>query len=224
LVSQEELVIASPAIANRQPHLLKALDGPGSAEAAWAPVPFPLVLVLCASPSPVALSFHVVVDAHGQQVAPKEALGAMVSKANALHAGADVHYELGAAEALPKDAPLDVMTARERDALSALLPASDGRLHVFIVRRLANKDLKGGWLAGVHWHAKGRHYLIISAADSGPETLAHEMGHVFGLSHSRDKGNLMSQAPERDDTHLSPAQLQQIRRGIEKMRARGELK
>jgi hypothetical protein len=99
-----------------------------------------------------------------------------------------------------------------------------GARQVVLVRRLANKDKKGGWLAGVHWHAQGRHYLILSAQDSGPETLAHELVHVFGLGHSKVKGNLMAQAPEREDILLTPAQLEQIRRAVEKLKAKGELK
>jgi hypothetical protein len=47
---------------------------------------------------------------------------------------------------------------------------------------------------GVHWQPQTtprRHYVIV-ATSALPSTLAHELGHFFGLPHTAVKNNLMS--------------------------------
>jgi hypothetical protein len=70
-------------------------------------------------------------------------------------------------------------------------------IHVFVVARLDDIDIAGDEIRGVTWHANGTTYIILSAI--APErTLAHELGHFFGLPHSAYPISIMNKTP-RDD-------------------------
>ncbi|APR87440.1 hypothetical protein A7982_12789 [Minicystis rosea] len=80
----------------------------------------------------------------------------------------------------------------DRDALAALLEPK--RINVFIVDSLRDVDDPRLHRMGVHWRNRQRlaqHYVIV-AASARPSTLAHELGHYFGLDHSSVKDNVMS--------------------------------
>lgn len=99
--------------------------------------------------------------------------------------------------------PTEVATVADRDALAQLAPA-DGTVHVFVVEKLANKDAEG-YINGVTWRYaggkrgwRGRRYIVIARDDALVDTLAHELGHMFGLAHTDEPTNLMM-APGRND-------------------------
>jgi hypothetical protein len=78
---------------------------------------------------------------------------------------------------------------------------------------------------GVHWR-KGTtpsHRYVIVTADALPTTLAHELGHAFGLGHSKVTNNLMSYDRDGDGIFLHPHQGTTIRAFARLAFASGEL-
>jgi hypothetical protein len=149
----------------------------------------------------VTLTVHVAADAAGTAVSDDAWIADEVATATARFTDADVTFSRadGAADGVPAE----VATVADRDALAQLAP-DDGTVHVFVVSRLANKDAEG-FINGVTWRyaggkrgLRGRRYIVIARADALVDTLAHELGHMFGLSHTDEPTNLMM-APGRND-------------------------
>lgn len=109
----------------------------------------------------------------------------------------------------------DIMTVADRHSLAARAP-TDGTVHVFVVDKLADKDRKGGFIWGVHWRyaggaraLRGRRYIIVSRW-SAIDTLAHELGHFFGLPHTTQKNTLMTSPGRIAGAKFTPRQLRII--------------
>ena len=68
-------------------------------------------------------------------------------------------------------------------------------IHVFVVGRLADVDEDGAIAYGVTWHTSDddRKYVIVSA-QALERTLAHELGHFFGLPHSSYAISIMNKS------------------------------
>jgi len=148
----------------------------------------------------ITLTVHVATTA-GQAVSDDSWIADEIATATARFTAADVTFSRadGAADGVPAE----VATVADRDALAALAP-DDGTVHVFVVDKLANKDAEG-YINGVTWRyaggkrtLRGRRYIVIARGDALVDTLAHELGHMFGLSHTDEPTNLMM-APGRDD-------------------------
>jgi hypothetical protein len=127
------------------------------------------------------LHLHVVADEHGK-IANQEWIDMELGAANRHFAPLDVRFQLARIDALPASA-LHVETSADRDAIA------EGRLagraiHVFVVGQLDDIEAEG-IAYGVNWHRPNdsRRYLIISV-QALERTLAHELGHFFGLPHS----------------------------------------
>ena len=126
-------------------------------------------------------------------------LAAQVREANRLFAPIGVGFRVGSVA--PVDAErTDVDTRLDRDLLGRD-EHSLGVIHVFVVRRLADVDVEGEVIRGVHWRDRAdtsRRWIILSSIASSM-VLAHETGHFFGLPHSSYRTSIMNKSP-----HMNP--------------------
>ncbi len=171
----------------------------------------------------VPVVFHVAVArtrGGPEQVVTPGRLDQIVERANQILTQAGIRLRRDRIKPMPIGRLLDVRGAWGRNALARVVgPAPPGAVEVFVVRTLG--DLKRGWvkLPGVQWYTYrgkgiGRRFVILSR-DGGIETLAHELGHYFGLMHHRSRRNLMRPGAARVDSRLTSTQIQHMRRRLE---------
>lgn len=169
------------------------------------------------------LVVHVAV-AQGADVVPEGFVAERVARANEIFAPYGVSFKVEATVALgAQHAALE--TRADRDALSAY--AQRGAIDCFVVRSLRDVDDPRELRRGVHWHSQtqqGRHYVIISSI-SGPNVLAHELGHYLGNpAHSEVAGNLMSYTAAEGLPVLDEKQQRRLGRTVRGYLKSGELK
>ena len=143
----------------------------------------------------IGIQLHVAADERGA-VATAEWIANQLAVANRHFERLDIGFELAGVDELPASA-VHIETRSDRDALADRL---GGRLiHVFVVGRLDDVDAEGAIAYGVTWHAHGddRKYVIVSNL-ALERTLAHELGHFFGLPHSTYAISIMNKS-DRDE-------------------------
>lgn len=139
------------------------------------------------------LQLHVVEGESGT-VASAAWIAAQVALANKHFSGSDIAFELAGVDAIGGHAS-HVVTRADRNAL-AKGRLGGGVIHVHLVGALDDVDVPGEPRNGVAWRLpKDTRKYIIIAATALPLTLAHELGHVFGLPHSTYPDSIMNKAP-----------------------------
>lgn len=148
-----------------------------------------------ASYAVVPLELFVVVE-RGEPVAESDWLDAQVAHANRLFAPAGLGFEVEEVHEIGGRFA-HVATRADRDELGSH-SRREGRIQVFVVRRLDDVDVEGNLLYGVHWRLRrdrSQTWVILSTRDEGSTVLAHELGHVFELGHSRYPESIMNKEP-----------------------------
>ncbi|CAN5911117.1 hypothetical protein BH11MYX2_BH11MYX2_06510 [soil metagenome] len=110
-------------------------------------------------------------------------IASQIATANKHFAALDVGFQVARVEDLEL-ASTHLATRAERDTV-ARKKLGKGTIDMFLVGQLDDIDDKGVLLNGVAWHLRddARKYVILSNT-AWERTLAHELGHVFGLPHS----------------------------------------
>ena len=110
---------------------------------------------------------------------------------------------------------LALETRADRDALAAELDPT--AVNIFFVDTLRDVDNPALYRMGVTWRkltALKKKYVVV-AANARPTTMAHELGHYFGLDHTSVKNNLMSYDRDGGTVFLDQKQGLTIRRHAE---------
>lgn len=165
--------------------------------------------------NPVKVQFHVATDAQ-MMIESKEAIEARINQTNKIYEPTRLRFELGEILPLPEGI-LELVTRENRNALAEKVPAPAGVIQVFIVRTAHDVDRINVWITGVHWSYAGRQkshatrrFIILSSSHSDFDTLAHELGHWFGLVHEKDLMNLMNGTGGRSHTLLTKVQIERL--------------
>ena len=143
------------------------------------------------------LQLHVGVDEDGP-VATPEFIASQVAVANKHFAAIDVAFQLAA---VVEHSTPEVLTRRERDTV-ARTRKGPPVIDVFLVAKLGDIDIKDAEINGVAWKVpKKTHKVIFVSAKAWDRTLAHELGHIFGLPHSTYDISIMNKT-KRDEPPL----------------------
>ncbi|MDB4960686.1 MAG: hypothetical protein JWP01_685 [Myxococcales bacterium] len=140
-----------------------------------------------------AVQLHVAQTADGL-VVPPAWIANQLAIANQHFAPLDVGFQIAGVQVAPPGTE-HVRTRAQRNALGS---AVTGRvIHVFVTAQLENVDQSTTPVFGVAWRVKQRKIIILSAK-SWDRTLAHELGHVFGLPHSTYPISIMNKTPREE--------------------------
>jgi Matrixin len=158
----------------------------------------PFLLAPPSCPTATASCFGVVLHVvlkDGAAIQTPEWVAAQFEHANLLFAPISVGFYLKEVAPLSSD-KAEIVTRSDRNALGKKR-FSRGVVHLFLVEKLADVDEVGKWLNGVHWRDQGnreRRWVIL-ASTAWALTLAHELGHFFGLPHSTYEESIMNKTP-----------------------------
>jgi hypothetical protein len=142
------------------------------------------------------IQFHIAATEHGLVVTP-DWLAKQEAGVARHFAALDVGFETIGIDALPAS-DVHIETRRDRDDLAA--DRLGGKvIHVFLVGQLDDVDQDNAIAYGVTWHTRkdDRKYIIVSNA-ALERTLAHELGHFFGLQHSTYAISIMNKSDRKE--------------------------
>ncbi|HLT34722.1 MAG TPA: matrixin family metalloprotease [Enhygromyxa sp.] len=145
----------------------------------------------------VGIHLHVVVGLDGPVQTPAWT-AEQLEHAHWLFEPADVGFQIVAVDSIGPELA-HIATREQRDAIGRSR-FSRGVVHVFLVARLDDVDVPGEQIRGVHWRQRSntdKRWIILSKIGS-KVVMGHELGHFFGLPHSRYSKSVMNKQP-RDD-------------------------
>jgi hypothetical protein len=162
------------------------------------------------------LRLHVAVGDAGA-IASAGWVRAQVATANRHFTPVDVGFEVASVNELPAST-LRIATRKDRDALGARIRGAV--IDVFVVDQLDDVDDPGELIRGVAWRRGDRKFVILSAL-ALERTLAHELGHVFGLPHSTYAISIMNKTsreePAPDQRRFADPELAKMKPVIRKL-------
>jgi hypothetical protein len=121
--------------------------------------------------------------------ASRDWMNAQLRASEEMYAPLGVHFRLTEWRTLPASAA-NIQNRSERDALAPQCVPQV--INVLVTSQLRDVDTSEEvYRMGVTWIGGGKKYIILSTA-ARATTLAHEIGHFFGLHHTKVKNNLMS--------------------------------
>jgi len=142
----------------------------------------------------VGIHLHLVVGPNGPVQTP-EWVAQELEHAFVLFEPAALGFQIVAVDSV-EPAFMQIATREQRDAIGR--PRfTRGVIHVFVVDRLDDVDVPGEQIRGVHWRQRSntdKRWVILSKIGS-KVVLGHELGHFFGLPHSRYDASVMNKAP-----------------------------
>ncbi len=167
----------------------------------------------------IPLTVHVATE-EGDPVASRSRLTQWVLRANRALERSGIEVYVHSVRHLPRGWGA-VTRAGQRRQLASYAP-NDGTIHVFAIeeldrpRRRARRRVRG-----LHWRYRGlrrdlreREYVVVT--DGAPNTtFAHELGHLFGLGHSKAQTNIMCSCRRGSVLGFSPDQSAQMRSGAQ---------
>ena len=113
---------------------------------------------------------------------------------------------------------------RMRDRFAPMVTSHE--IQIFVVRSLRDSEVVGMYRGGVTWDSRtapSRRYIIV-AQTAAQSTLAHELGHFFGIQpHSNVKNNLMSYDREDSLVFLDAGQQALVKNTARALRTSGAL-
>ncbi|HUS32131.1 MAG TPA: hypothetical protein VMZ53_26710 [Kofleriaceae bacterium] len=141
-----------------------------------------------------AIRVHVPLDDRGAPIATAAWIAGQVAAANQHFEKLDVAFQIDGIGPLPA-AAARVEDRKERDSFGGRL--SRKVIDWFVTGQLDDIDIPGAQVFGVTWRRGDRKFVIVST-QARERTLAHELGHFFGLPHSTYAISIMNKTPREE--------------------------
>lgn len=151
----------------------------------------------------VPVRFHVVHDEDGP-IVDEDWLDEQIRRANLVFIPSGLLFEAVDTVPLP-ERHAELFSRADRSSLASHLEPRV--VNVFIVSSMLDVDNETEWRRGVHWTVPSRGHFLVLTETGPPTTLAHELGHFFGVRRHRfTRGNIMGYRhgafPRFDDDQL----------------------